>query len=65
MTLDMTFCSGLRCNKTKECARFTDRIREAAKKYKHIREILEYKPISISQFADHKGVCTHFVQKEE
>jgi len=56
LPLDYTFCSGLRCKRTKECMRFIRRPGLA-------EHIPEHKPISLAQFADQDGVCEKFIDE--
>jgi hypothetical protein len=59
MQLDKSFCSGLRCDRKKECERWTGNLhiwQEATGREVH--------QISMAQFADHEGKCTRFIALE-
>lgn len=57
MNLDRTFCTSKRCNKTKECDRHTDKLKEASAQDKQLAEILKYRPLSIADFSNDNGEC--------
>lgn len=62
MNLDMTFCSGNRCDKTSKCERFVGHIE---KKCKEINFDITGRRISVGNFADHAGDCDKFIQLEK
>lgn len=55
MNLDRTFCSGLRCNRTISCDRFSGRLEEYMGDHPELR--WETVVVSMAQFADHEGKC--------
>lgn len=61
MNLDMTFCSGLRCDRKVNCERWTGNLETKARKQ---MIDLTGRRISTAQFADHNGNCVMFIQKD-
>lgn len=57
MNLDRTFCTSKSCNKTKECDRHTDKLKEASAQDKQLAEMLKHRPISIADFSDEASKC--------
>lgn len=57
MSLDITWCTGLRCGRTQECQRFEGRLKRIVEK-----DGLDWKTLKISmaQFADYDGKCDKF-----
>jgi hypothetical protein len=62
MNLDITWCTGLRCDKKERCNRNIERLIKEV-----VGDISRYDiiPYSIAQFADHEGKCDMFVEKEK
>lgn len=58
MNLDRTFCTSKICNKTKDCDRHIDKLKEASAQNKQLAEVLKYRPISIADFSEgEEGKC--------
>jgi hypothetical protein len=58
MNLDMTFCTGLRCGRAKDCYRWIENL-EARLDWHNID--LQNKPITMAQYADYDGKCVMFM----
>lgn len=57
MNFDRTYCSGARCGKANTCARWIEFLRWECKDKKID---LTDRRISVAQFADHAGACSHY-----
>jgi hypothetical protein len=58
MIPDMTYCSGVRCDRAKSCERW---LHNLLSRLKRQGVDLEGKSISVAQFADYDGRCRKFV----
>lgn len=66
MNLDKTFCSNRECVKTYDCDRHRNRLTEWVNVRPENMAMLEFKPISVSEFSPNKdGYCEYFIEKEK
>lgn len=63
MNLDMTFCSGLRCLKRRDCERWSENLKMWLDRHPR-GELLKQRPISMGNFSDHDGSCDRFIRME-
>ena len=58
--LDITFCSGSRCNRTEDCKRWTGNLEKKLRDEQIDPTDIE---ISVAMFADENGNCEMYLEK--
>lgn len=62
MSLDITWCTGLRCDRKEWCHRYIENLKRLVKKRGMDFNELQ---ISVATFADHDGKCDDFMKLKQ